>query len=167
MKTHSLVGLLLAACLLCACERPASTAALNRPVPASQTAPIPTLTPPASEPLPASMKGYGLFSWQQDGAWHFTLITATNRLQTIEEITAPEDELRGDGWVKLSATGQDALLTLLARLPQNTEVFWGGWTVDGQSSSGPLLTYPPAEILQAVQAFCDEHGLTLHTAPQE
>ena len=43
-------------------------------------------------PLPRSMKGYELYSWyaQQEGEWYYTLITATNRLKTWEEITSQE-----------------------------------------------------------------------------
>ena len=40
-----------------------------------------TSVPPATAAgqLPHSMKGYELYLWQDNGQWHFTLITGTNR----------------------------------------------------------------------------------------
>jgi len=39
----------------------------------------------SKEPLPSSMKGYELYSWQEEGQWHFTLVTGTNRNKTLSE----------------------------------------------------------------------------------
>jgi hypothetical protein len=36
------------------------------------------------ETLPRSFKGYELYSWEEEGQWHFTLITGTDRTKTIE-----------------------------------------------------------------------------------
>jgi hypothetical protein len=46
--------------------------------------------------LPHSMKGYELYSWSQDGEWHFTLITGTNRNKTLEEIISPSNTVTAD-----------------------------------------------------------------------
>jgi len=51
--------------------------------------------------LPHSMKGYELYSWLEDGQWHFTLITGTNRNKTVEEIGSREDVISETGWVRV------------------------------------------------------------------
>ena len=61
----------------------------------------PELTISPSGTLPHSMKGYELYSWQVGDDWHFTLITGTNRLKTLEEITLGEDVVTPDGWESL------------------------------------------------------------------
>jgi len=47
--------------------------------------------------FPPSMKGYELYSWEEDNQWHFTLITGTNRTKTMEEITSEEDFISETG----------------------------------------------------------------------
>ena len=59
--------------------------------------------------LPHSMKGYELYSWEEDAQWHFTLITGTNRTKTMEEITSNEDYISVTGWVKIQVVGADAI----------------------------------------------------------
>jgi hypothetical protein len=49
------------------------------------------------EKLPRSFKGYELYSWEEEGQWHFTLITGTNRIKTIEEITSKGDFISETG----------------------------------------------------------------------
>ena len=51
------------------------------------------------ENLPHSLKGYELYSWEEEGQWYFTLITGTNRTKTLEEITSKEDFISESGWV--------------------------------------------------------------------
>jgi len=55
-------------------------------------------------PLPRSMKGYELYSWQEQGQWHFTLITGTNRNKQLEEIISDGNTVSEDGWVKIHVT---------------------------------------------------------------
>ena len=43
-------------------------------------------------PLPESLKGYELYSWQAGGEWLFTLTTGTNRIKSFEEITSIENK---------------------------------------------------------------------------
>jgi hypothetical protein len=74
------------------------------------------------EKLPRSFKGYELYSWLEDGQWHFTLISGTNRTKTIEEITSKEDFISETGWVKIHSVGVDAIKDVLSRLPQNESV---------------------------------------------
>lgn len=79
-----------------------------------------------AKPLPTSMKGYEVYCWydEEQESWHYTLITGTNRLKTYKEVTDEEDTITSGGWVKITVTGEDALKTLLARLPEGEEVVW-------------------------------------------
>jgi hypothetical protein len=85
-----------------------------------------TTMPPATtgDKLPHSGKGYELYWWQEDGQWHFTLITGTNRLKYLEEIVSNENIVSEDGWVHIHVVGVEAMETVLSRLPQNEYAFW-------------------------------------------
>ena len=74
--------------------------------------------------LPRSMKGYELYWWSEDGQWHFTLITGTNRNKSREEIVSNENIVSEDGWVHIHVVGIEAIETVLSRLPQNEYVSW-------------------------------------------
>ena len=106
-------------------------------------------------PLPHSMKGYELYSWQVDDQWHFTLVTGSNRSKTVEEITAGEDVLNADGWTRLSVQGPDALKSLLGRLPAGEEIYWAGELPD----SG--ITLPPQDVIDIIQEYARMADLQL------
>ena len=111
------------------------------------------------------MKGYELYSWQASGQWHFTLITGTNRLKTVEEITTGEATLTADGWVRISVQGVDAIQDVLRRLPQGEMVFWIGrrWLGRAQVPAGDI-TLPPQETIAAIQEYCKQLGITLQVS---
>jgi hypothetical protein len=110
--------------------------------------------------LPDSMKGYELYSWEIDGTWHFTLITGTNRNKQEDEIIAEENTVSGDGFIKITVNGEEALLDLLSRLPLESEVFW--CTSDSpQVPDSTLFTLPDEEMVDRIEAFCLEHSIHL------
>jgi hypothetical protein len=116
------------------------------------TQPTPTLSP-----LPHAMKGYELYSWPVGDDWHFTLMTGTNRLKTLEEITTGGDMVDPEGWVKISVVGLTELKETLSRLPRGEQIFWvGGWYLFFDK-----LVLPPQEIIQEVEAYCRQLGLEL------
>jgi hypothetical protein len=118
---------------------------------------VPVILPTSAPPLPHSMKGYELWSWPVDDEWHFTLITGTNRLKTVEEITNGEDVIDPEGWVKINVMGVDGIKRVLARLPRGEQVFWvGGWYLFYD-----VLTLPPQVIVDAVRTHSLELGLEL------
>jgi hypothetical protein len=125
---------------------------------ANTQTPVPSATP--LPPLPDSMKGYELYSWQADDEWHFTLITGTNRMKTPEEITTGEDEVTADGWVKIRVQVTDAIQEVLSRLPAGEEVFWAGtgWM------PGDDFTLPPQDTVQAIQEYCKSLKLVLYVS---
>ena len=110
------------------------------------------------EKLPRSFKGYELYSWEEEGQWHFTLITGTDRIKTIEEITSKEDFISETGWVKIQAVGADAIKDVLSRLPEGESVFWCDELHLGQSTDTDLQL-PSEEIADAIQEYANQCGL--------
>ncbi len=118
----------------------------------------------ALSPLPHSTKGYELYSWPSDGRWRFALITATNRLKSVAEITTGVDKV--DGWVRLSADSIEGINQHLRRVPSTDGVFWIGKQARGHSliPTGPIAL-PPDEIVDAIKAYCKQLGINLHVSP--
>lgn len=112
--------------------------------------------------LPHSTKGYELYSWQADHQWHFTLITGTNRVKSLEEIIANENTVTADGWVRISVQGVNAIQNVLGGLPQHEEIFWVDkqWLEQAQIQADPI-TLPPQETIDVVQKYCKQLGLEL------
>jgi len=110
------------------------------------------------EKLPRSLKGYELYSWSEDSQWHFTLITGTNRLKTIEEITSEGDSISETGWVKIHVVGADAIKDVLGRLPEGESVFWCDELHIEQSMERDLQL-PPERIADAIEEYAKQRGL--------
>ncbi len=176
--------------LLAACERPATISSwspindVNTPAPAStQTAvallmqtptntvavesaeatPLPTLDlKQFPDPLPESLKGYELVSWQAGETWNFTLITGTNRMKTFEELMQPDSSVSDNGFVKITVTGVDQIKKVLSRLPSGSEVFWGGMDLSGQVPEGTVyFSYPSLEVMNEIADFCVDNEISL------
>lgn len=105
-----------------------------------------------SAPLPHSMKGYELYSWyaEQEGEWYYTLITATNRIKTYDEIVSPE----------VSVRGLDTLRSELDQLPSGEQVFWLTQRV-------PNMTLPPGEMIDEIGTYCRLRGIKLEIEPSQ
>jgi len=110
------------------------------------------------EKLPRSFKGYELYSWEEEDQWHFTLITGTNRIKTIEEITSKGDFISETGWVKIQVVGADAIKDVLSRLPEGESVFWCDELHIGQSTETDLQL-PPEQIADAIEEYAKQCGL--------
>jgi len=108
--------------------------------------------------LPRSFKGYELYSWEEEGRWHFTLITGTDRAKTIEEITSKGESVSETGWVKIQVVGADAIKGVLSRLPEGESVFWCDELHIGQSTETDLQL-PPEEIAHAIEEYARQCGL--------
>jgi hypothetical protein len=119
-------------------------------------------TPATTPALPPSMKGYELYSWQTDGDWHFTLMTGTNRVKTLEEITTGADTVTTDGWVRVSVRGVDALKQLLGRLPPDETIVWIGRQQLEQTGVEPgAIQLPPQETIDSISETCQQLQLEL------
>jgi hypothetical protein len=108
--------------------------------------------------LPHSMKGCEIYSWSEDGQWHFTLITGTDRSKTLDEIVSKEDFISEAAWVKIQVVGADAIKDVLSRLPEGEAVFWCDELHIGQSTKTDLQL-PPEEIADAIQEYAKQCGL--------
>jgi len=126
---------------------------------------IPNIGATSIEKLPHSLKGYELYSWSDGSQWHFTLITGTNRLKTIEEITSKGDSISETGWVKIQVVGADAIKDVLSRLPEGESVFWCDELHIGQSTETDLQL-PPGQIADAIEEYAKQCGLDLVVAVQ-
>lgn len=113
-------------------------------------------------PLPHSIKGYELYSWQTGEDWNFTLITGTNRIKTFEEIIASGNTVNEDGFIKVSVGGVDELKKLLKLLPTGESILWGGMDLGSEVPIGTIyLTLPPQSMINEVTRFCASLGLDL------
>lgn len=113
-------------------------------------------------PLTRSMKGYELYSWQEQGQWRFTLITGTNRNKTLEEVTTGENIESEDGWVNIHVTGVDEIKVVLSRVPANEFVSWSAsGTVTQEEGSVIMLMLPPQDIIEEINDHAEKCGLDL------
>jgi hypothetical protein len=111
------------------------------------------------------MKGYELYSWQEEGQWHFTLITGTNRNKTLEEITTGENIESKDGWVNIHVVGVEEIKDVLSRVPENEWVFWtGGWFVNPPEPATIQLILPPEDIVNEITHYAEGLSLDFHVA---
>ena len=116
------------------------------------------------EELPQSMKGYELVSWEVNGVWNYTLITGTNREKTFEELMSFESSVNEDGWVKISVTGEEQILKVLALLPKGEEVLWDGMDLSGQVPEGTLyFSFPSEKTMERLINACREQGVHLYS----
>jgi hypothetical protein len=119
------------------------------------------MVPPALGLLPRSMKGYELYSWEQDGEWHFTLITGTNRNKTVEEVTSTTPSGSVDGLVHIHVVGQEAIKDVLSRVPPSEFVIWLAELREESPQPGPIIRLPPDPIVVDIREHAVRSGLTL------
>jgi hypothetical protein len=117
----------------------------------------------AIDELPHSMKGYELYSWEEENQWHFTLITGTDRTKTIEEITSEGDFISETGWVKIQVVGADAIEDVLSRLSEGESVLWCDELHTGQSTETDLQL-PPEQIADTIVEYTKQCGLDFAVA---
>jgi hypothetical protein len=111
--------------------------------------------------LPHSMKGYELYSWEDIDQWHFTIITGTNRVKTVEEITSEEDFISETGWVNIHVVGVEAVKDVLIKLPQGESVFWCDELHIGQTMEHTDLRLPPKSMLDVILEHANSSGIEL------
>jgi hypothetical protein len=120
---------------------------------------ITALTISGVKALPGSMKGYELYSWQEDDGWHFTLMTGTNRNKTLEEITSGEYFISETGWVNIHCLGEEAIKTALSKVPPGE---WISWRDGAFVSGGGILALPPQNMIDDIKNYAVEHGLNFN-----
>lgn len=125
--------------------------------------PLPTLDlDKFPNPLPESLKGYELVSWQSDSDWNFTLITGTNRSKSFDELMTPDSQVTADGFVKITVSSVASIKQVLAMLPADTEVFWSGMDLSGQVPDGTVyFAYPEKSVKDELISFCAKRDVKL------
>ena len=104
------------------------------------------------QPLPSSMKGYELYSWQRNGNWYFTLITGTNRNKSFAEITS-EKNIEANDMVKITVSEVEQLKDVLNRLPPGQIITWVS-RVKG-------FEWPSLGIIKEITDHCKSRNLIL------
>jgi hypothetical protein len=102
-----------------------------------------TTTQPEVTQLSEAMKGYELYSWQEDSHWVFSLLIGTNREKSLDEIRSPTTTL----------TDVNALLAMLEKVPSGHYVTW---------SSKKTVSFPPDTIVKQIEKTCKDIGLILY-----
>ena len=120
---------------------------------------ITKLTLTLVDKLPHSIKGYELYSWEEGDQWHFTLITGTNRIKTMEEISSNEGFITEIGWVNIHVVGEDAIKFVLTKLTKGEAVFWGDELHIAQTAEQINLQLPPKLIVDMIRKHADILGL--------
>ena len=102
------------------------------------------------------MAGYELYSWQETGSWHFTLITGTDRNKNLQEIVSDPDFISEAGLVNIHCTGVDAIKTALGKVQADEWVTWsGGNFIEGNGT----LSLPSQDVIDDIKAFALGRGL--------
>jgi hypothetical protein len=103
------------------------------------------------------MKGWELYSWQQDGKWKFSLLGGTNRAKSWSEVSAPTG---ADGLT--SQTDLAVVRGWFARMPKDADVFWAGpGAVNVDAQAGARLAYPPDDVFNSLDQAAKDAGLRL------
>jgi hypothetical protein len=119
---------------------------------------VPRLSTDNLSSLPHSAKGYELYSWQENGTWHFTLILGTNRNKSLDEIVSAEDFVSRVGWENIHVQGPEKVQKLLGKLPAGEFVIWLADLRDN-SAGPPKLELPPTTITNSIRDSALAHGL--------
>jgi hypothetical protein len=112
--------------------------------------------------VPPSMKGYELYSWLQNGQWHFSIITGTNRSKTLEEIISPENSISETGFVKISVTGVDAIKDIFDRIPVGTSINWVDHIQKPSEQTGIVIQLPPQQVSDVVRDYALHDRMDFH-----
>lgn len=112
---------------------------------------------PEINELPHLIKGYELYSWEENDNWYYTLIEGTNRTKTFEEISAENNILEGNG-IKVSTESLSELKNIISKLPEDELVFWLGedWIKLAWGDKHDNIKLPDEEIQNELLKFCND-----------
>ena len=101
----------------------------------------------------SEMKGYELYSWRENGKWHYLLLPGTNREKSFEEITSNKNIKVGDA----------ALKGELKKISRGQEVFWMSDVGMGPSSSGKSssMKLPSRKRIKEIIEYCNKLGIKM------
>jgi hypothetical protein len=112
--------------------------------------------------LPRSMKGYELYTWyvEEEDAWYYTLVTGTNRVKSLAEISTPGSVITAGDWVKITVRGIDSFRSVLDLLPEGEIVIW----LDaGRLEGAPELeeAFPDQAVVREIERHCQRRSIRL------
>jgi hypothetical protein len=140
-----LIAIALVALLLSSCSKPEE----------------PKVAHPPDALLPMSDKGYELYSWRLGREWYHTLVTATDRAKTLEEITSGEN-IVGETSVSLTLRGIHDLEATIERLPARTAIAWiGPRALRQRGTRAGIIHLPSRRHLAQVRMMCDDMGVDM------
>lgn len=104
--------------------------------------------------LEAHDVGWELYSWDANGELRFSLVVATTRYKTTEEILAN----------KYAVTGREELKMLLRSLSAGDEITWYGvdWIQEHIQGTAGLFLMPSLLTQYDIDIFCRENHLELN-----
>jgi len=104
-----------------------------------------------------SLKGWELYSWPVGNSWHFSILTGTNRLKTLEEVRS--DNSTGMHWITVSGT--DSLKLVLSKFPENEYItmIGQGWLQNCWGGNYGTLQLPPQAVIDEITQFCIQNKL--------
>jgi hypothetical protein len=115
--------------------------------------------------LPASMKGYELYSWFEDNQWHFTLMTGTNRNKNVEEIISIMNYETDEGWVHIHVAGVENIKTVLRKLPSKEFVIWlSGPRLDSTGPEKINFTLPAEPVIENIRQCAADSELNFNVS---
>jgi hypothetical protein len=108
--------------------------------------------------LPHSMKGFEMYSWNQDGHWFFSILPGTNRNKSLQEI----QQNKYIASCSSSMENMEEVERLVKLVPANDPVMWmGSLHASAISDHQIRLAYPPTAIINAVKKVFAEQGRKL------
>jgi hypothetical protein len=110
-----------------------------------------TLSVAAGPREPPQFKGWELYSYNQDGEWHYVLLTGTNRLKFRDEV------FRG------SSMTLEALKARFAHLAVGEYVFWNRHGMD--NSWGQDLDFPEDRVMAEIKESAERAEIHLQISP--
>jgi hypothetical protein len=105
-----------------------------------------------------TLKGYELYSWQRDGKWYYSLLPATNRSKTYQEIMSEQ----------VARQGTKAIRAELSKLQRGETVIWkseGSPGIEKPADRNHLrLSHPKGKKVRKIMKHCESLGLKLQLA---
>jgi hypothetical protein len=106
------------------------------------------VAPTGSRATTRAVKGVEIYSWKApDGTMRFSFLFGTNRLKTEREVKSPACALSSTTQVK----------TVLTRLAEGEQVYWGG-----DARECPSCSVPNQEVVTELTAYASRLGITIH-----
>lgn len=93
-----------------------------------------------------SIKGWELYSWNENSPWTYSLLIGTNAVKSLSQVK--NNPIR--------IVGEDSLRILLTKLREEEEIFCIGkqWLISTWNSDKGNIKLPPRDIRLYIKEFC-------------